>query len=131
MIVEDDVVSQQLLQQLLVDFGSTDLVSNGHEALEVVKEAIQNELPYDLICMDIMTPEMDGMEALHQIRRLEINHFQPGLKIAKIIMITAKGQACDVMGAFRAGCEAYLIKPICKNKLVEQLSELGFSRQRT
>ena len=40
-------------------------------------------------------------------------------------MVTAKGQATDVMDAFNSGCEAYLIKPISKDKLYQQMAELG------
>ena len=125
LIVEDDIPSRQLLELFLADIGPCDLASNGHEALEAVSEAMLNEEPYDLICMDIMMPMMDGMEALHKIRRLEFKNFKPNADRSKIIMVTAKGQATDVMDAFESGCEAYLIKPISKNKLYEQMAELG------
>lgn len=125
MIVEDDVPSRDLLQLFLADFGQCDLASNGRQALEAVEQAMADGAPYDLICMDIMMPEMDGMEALRAIRRLEIKHFLKEADSVKIIMVTAKGQASDVMGAFDSGCEAYLIKPVSKKKLYDQLAELN------
>ncbi len=125
LIVEDDIPSRQLLQLFLADFGTCDLASNGHEALEAVSEAMQDEDPYDLICMDIMMPMMDGMEALQKIRRLEFKNFKPNAASSKVIMVTAKSQAMDVMDAFDSGCEAYLTKPISKDKLHEQMVELG------
>lgn len=127
LIVEDDIPSRRLLQLFLADFGICELAANGREAVEAVEQAILNEQPYDLICMDIMMPEMDGMEALQTIRRLEFKHYKPGSMSTKIIMVTAKGQAKDVMSAFHSGCEAYIIKPISKDKLFEQIGELGLS----
>ena len=125
MIVEDDVPSRDLLKLFLADFGQCDLASNGRQALEAVEQAIADDDPYDLICMDIMMPEMDGMEALRAIRRLEIKHFMKESDSVKIIMVTAKGQAADVMEAFESGCEAYIIKPISKVRLYAQMDELG------
>ncbi len=129
MIVEDDVPSRDLLQLFLADFGQCDLASNGRQALDAVEKAMDAGNPYDLICMDIMMPEMDGMEALRAIRRLEIKHFIKESDSVKIIMVTAKGQAGDVMDAFDSGCEAYIIKPVSKEKLYAQLEELGLIAQ--
>lgn len=125
LIVEDDIPSRTLLELFLADSGTCDLASNGHEALEAVAEAIRDEAPYDLICMDIMMPEMGGMEALKRIRHLEFKNFKPSTNAAKVIMVTAKGQASDVMDAFDSGCEAYIVKPVSKDKLFEQMAELG------
>lgn len=125
LIVEDDIPSRQLMETLLKGLGICETATNGLEALEAVEEAMRSEDPYALICMDVMMPEMDGMEALKRIRRLEIKHFKPGAHAAKIIMITARGHAKDVMGAYESGCEAYMIKPISKDKLYDHMKELG------
>ncbi|MHC4553661.1 MAG: response regulator [Planctomycetota bacterium] len=124
LIVEDDMPSRQLMEMLLKGLGPCETAANGLEALEAVEQAMRDEDPYELVCMDVMMPEMNGLEALKRIRRLEIKHFKPGAGAAKIIMITARGQAKDVMGAYDSGCEAYMVKPISKAKLYDQLKEL-------
>ncbi len=125
LIVEDEVDTRQLLQMLLSDYGTCDLAANGQEALAAVEQAIKDEEPYDLAFMDIMMPEMDGMEALQKIRRMEFKHFGEELKSMKVIMATAKDMAKDIQEAFRSGCEAYITKPFNKEKLLEQITELG------
>jgi len=125
LIVEDDSSSQNLLKIFLAEHGTCDLATNGEEAVKAVERAIENGQPYDLICMDIMMPEMDGLEALRKIRQIEFKYYEEGLAASKIIMTTAKDMAKDITMAFKAGCEAYIIKPISKKELFEQMRILG------
>lgn len=125
LIVEDELSQQRLLEMLLVDYGSCDLAANGREALEAIQRAFDTQEPYDLVCMDIMMPEMDGQEALQKIRQIEIKHYREGLPGIKIIMITAQKMATNMLSAFRAGCDAYITKPITRKKLIQQIYQLG------
>ena len=125
LIVEDDSSSQLLLQTLLADYGTCELAANGQEAVEAIEQAIVAGEPYDLICMDIMMPQMDGLEALQKIRQTEFKHYQKGLVASKVIMTTAKDMAKDITSAFKAGCGAYITKPINKKELFEQIHLLG------
>ena len=89
LIVEDDFVSRQLINKLLTPLGEVDCAANGNEAFTAVKMAIDNNQPYDLICLDIMMPEVDGIMVLKKIRQLEA---QLGLNPetrSKIIMTSA------------------------------------------
>ena len=125
LIVEDDCSLQDLMQLYLADYGTCDVAGNGFEALEAIEQAIVAGQPYDLVCMDVMMPEMNGMEALKKIRQMEFKHFSEGLASVKIIMITAKDMAKDMMNAYDAGCEAYITKPFTQKKLLEQIRQLG------
>lgn len=125
LIVEDDGSLRDLMQMYLSDYGSCDMAANGKEAVEAVERAIDSGQSYDLVCMDIMMPEMDGMEALKKIRQLEFKHFQKGLASTKVIMITAKDMAKDMMTAYDSGAEAYLTKPFTREQLLERLGQLG------
>jgi len=88
------------------------------EACRIALEASEN---YDLICLDIMMPIMDGQEALRQIRDLEVAHGIFSKKGAKIIMTTAVGDMKTVGKAYYNLCDGYLTKPIQKAKLIEEL----------
>jgi two-component system chemotaxis response regulator CheY len=125
LIVEDDKSLRDLMQMHLSDYGTCDLAANGLQAVEAVARAIRSAAPYDLACMDVMMPEMDGLEAMQKIRRMEFKHFNDGLPGMKIIMITAKDMAKDMMSAYRSGCEAYLTKPFTHDQLIEQIRQLG------
>jgi len=127
LIAEDDFTSRTLLQEILKDSGIVHVAVNGKEAVAAVRKAMESGTPYHLICLDIMMPEMDGYEALKQIRELEESRgiYTPGG--ARIFMTTALGDMKNVIHAFRASCDAYLVKPIEKAKLLERLREFGLS----
>ena len=68
---------------------------------------------------------MDGHEALKAIRQIESEHGINGLDRVKVIMTTALGDSKNVIGSFREGCEAYIVKPVEKDKLLEEMENLG------
>jgi two-component system, chemotaxis family, chemotaxis protein CheY len=125
LIVEDDFTSRQLMQIYLAEFGQAFVAVNGREAVMAFETALSNGHPYDLICLDIMMPEMDGQRALEAIRDIEHQYGIGGLSAVKVIMTTAKDGSKDIFTAFRAGCEAYIIKPVRKNALLEEMRKLG------
>ena len=125
LIAEDDFTCRKLLQRFLSKYGDCFVAINGREAVEAVREAIDEARPYDLVCLDIMMPEMDGHEALEAIRQIENDHFIAGLDGVKVIMITALADSKSIIKAFRIGCEAYIVKPVNKEKLLEEMEKLG------
>ena len=125
LIVEDDFTSRVLMQELLKEFGPCDLAANGREAVYAVQDALEKKAPYDLICLDIMMPKMDGHEALKKIRALEEEQGTLSSSGAKIIMTTALSDIENVGNAYSELCDAYLVKPIIKAKLREELGNLG------
>lgn len=125
LIVEDDFAARKLLQVYLSDYADCFIAVNGHEAVEAIREALEEGESYDLICLDIMMPEMDGHKALEAIRQVEKEHGIGGLDGVKVIMTTALDDSKNIMGAFRTGCEAYIVKPIRKEKLLEEIKQLG------
>lgn len=128
LIAEDDFTSRLLLQELLKNHGTTYVTVNGREAVEAARLALDSGEPYDLICLDVMMPEMDGQEALRQIRDLEVGKGVTSTKGAKILMTTALGDPGNVMTSFSNLCDGYLVKPIQKKALYEKIVEMGRQR---
>lgn len=124
LIVEDDFTSRKLMQIYLANYGDCFVAVNGKEAIQAFKDALDQDEPYDLICLDIMMPEMDGIEALKLIREEEKTRGIGGLDGVKVIMTTAKSQRSDIIGAFRDGCEAYIVKPVTKQSLLTEMQKL-------
>jgi two-component system chemotaxis response regulator CheY len=124
LIVEDDFTSRLLLQEILRPYGPSHVAVNGREAVEAVRLALEANEPYDLICLDIMMPEMDGQAALKDIRAQEEARGILLSKGAKIMMTTALGDIRNVSAAFNSLCDGYLTKPIQKAKLLEELRTL-------
>jgi two-component system chemotaxis response regulator CheY len=107
-----------LLQSLLSPFGDCHIAVNGREAVAAFRAAQEKGQGYDLICMDIMMPEMDGQTAVREIRALEENRGKLSTYGVKIIMTTALDDVKNVVESFRALCDAYLFKPIDSEKLL-------------
>jgi two-component system chemotaxis response regulator CheY len=124
LIAEDDFTSRLLLLTLLKNYGPIDIAVNGREAVDAVRVALEAGKPYDLICLDIMMPEMDGQQALKTIRNLEEAQGVLSSNSAKIVMVTALDDLKNVGAAYHSLCDAYLTKPIHKAKLMETLRNL-------
>src|SRR5664279_2753922 len=125
LIVEDDFTSRLLLQELLKDYGPCFTAVTGVEAVLATKAALETDEPYDLICMDIMMPEMDGRAALKAIRGQEVARGIISSSGSRIVMTTALGDVKNIFATFHDLCDGYLIKPIGKAKLLETLRTLG------
>ncbi|NMC47870.1 MAG: response regulator [Desulfovibrio sp.] len=126
LVVEDDFTSRKVLQKILSPFGEVDIAVNGLEAVEAFESSLNEKKPYDLICMDIMMPEMDGQEALKRIRTVEKAHSIRPADEVKVIMTTALDDPKNVVEAYyKGGATSYVPKPIDKHMLLHLLKNLG------
>ena len=126
LIAEDDFNGRNFLQKILAPFGSTDVAINGEEAVQAFARAVEDGAPYNLVCLDIMMPKMDGHQALKAIRELERERNVDTRREAKIVMITALGDPKDIIEAYyKGGADAYITKPIFMNSLIQTIRELG------
>jgi two-component system chemotaxis response regulator CheY len=121
LIVEDDITSRTLMQELLKQHGVIHVAVDGREAVAAVSSALESGQYYDLICLDIMMPEMDGQAALKEIRSLEE---KSGVEGAKVIMTTALGDVKNVATAYSNLCDGYLAKPIDRAKLEALIKDI-------
>jgi len=124
LIVEDDFTSRLLLQSFLSKYGECHIAVNGKEAIAAFRAAQESGQRYDLICMDIMLPEMDGQTAIKEIRAMEEGAGTLSTHGAKIIMTTALGDAKNVVQSFHSLCDAYMVKPIDTGTLLGHLRDL-------
>lgn len=126
LIVEDDFVSRKLLQKMLGHYGECDIAVNGMEAIQAFKLALDDNRPYDLVCMDIMMPHIDGQQALKELRRIEIERGITPAQEVKVIMTTALDDPKNVVESlYRGGATAYVLKPIDRKKLIDEVRKLG------
>jgi len=111
LLAEDNQVNQKLAIRILEQMGyRADIASNGIEAVESIERQI-----YDVILMDVQMPEMDGLDATRNIRKLQAAT-QP-----HIIAMTANAMEGDREMCLAAGMNDYVSKPIRVNELVEAL----------
>jgi two-component system, chemotaxis family, chemotaxis protein CheY len=125
LIVEDDFTSRLLMQELLKDFGLPHVAMRGQEAVEAVRIALEAGQPYKLICLDIMMPDMDGQQVLIAIRALEEAKGIFSSDGAKILMTTSLDDMQNKIRSFSNLCDGYMVKPIYKEKLLDELRKFG------
>ncbi len=125
LIVDDDFTNRLLLQEILKKYGPVHIAVNGKEAVEAISKAMETDEYYDLVCLDIMMPEMDGQEALRKIRGLETTKGIISTDGVKIIMTTALGDVKNPVNSFESLCDGYIVKPIDKAKLIKELHKLS------
>jgi two-component system chemotaxis response regulator CheY len=124
LIVEDDFTSRLLLQTFLSPYGDCHIAVNGKEAVAAFRAVQKSGKYYDLICMDIMMPEMDGQAAVREIRAIEEAGGTLSSSGVKIIMTTAVDDVKSVVKSFKSLCDAYLFKPIDTQKLLRHITDL-------
>lgn len=123
--MDDESTNRVLLQTILSQHGKCQVAVNGKEAVNAFRRAADTGLCYDLVCMDISMPEMDGFTAVRQIRALEEARGVLPDAGAKIIMATASGEPKDIFRSVRESCNGYLVKPVSVAQVLEQLQRLG------
>ena len=112
LIAEDDRISRNFLQKFMQSYGEVDMAVDGMEAVDLYMDSIKQNNRYDLLCLDIMMPKVDG------------------LKVLKIIMMTALADVGYVDEAFRQGCDAYASKPVDTDKVEEVMRNLGLIEEK-
>lgn len=125
LIVEDDKVCSLAVEKMISRYGSFDTVVNGKEAVDLFRQALESDCSYGLVLMDIMMPEVDGLQAVRAIRALEASMNVPVKHRVKIVMTTALDDPRTIMKAlYESDADSYLIKPIRLQKLEEELRAL-------
>ena len=119
LLAEDNRINQQVALNMLKRMGlQADVVANGLEAINAI-----NNIPYDIILMDMMMPEMDGVEATKYIRH------NPNINQPVIIALTANAMLADRKKCMDAGMDDFLPKPIRIEELEKILSRWAFDIQ--
>ena len=112
LIVDDAAFMRMLIKEILTKNGFVVVgeASDGAQAVEKFKE-----LSPDLMTLDITMPEMDGLAALKEIKKLDPN--------AKVIMCSAMGQQAMVIDAIQAGAKDFIVKPFQADRVIEAITK--------
>lgn len=107
LVIDDALFMRQMIKNALEQVGFTIVgeAGNGKEGLELF-----HELRPDITTLDIVMPEMDGLEVLQQIREHD--------KVSKIIMITAVDQRESMLAAMKLGVTDFVVKPFDDDRII-------------
>lgn len=124
LIIEDDYITSQIMQEIMLQYGSCDIAEDGTQALAKISEALDSKEHFDVIFLDIMMPGISGQEVLTKIRYIEEIYGFQGLDACQIIMTTALDDYDNIKKAFVNQAEAYIVKPIENDKIKKVLQDL-------
>ena len=121
LIVDDFRLNREFLAKLFPSYAKCDLVDSGKKALAVIENALHKQENYDLVCLDLVMPEMDGFEVLTKIRLIETETKPNPVKNSKILVTTSKKDSATVAKAIQMGCDGYLTKPFSGKQLLKYI----------
>jgi len=126
LIVDDDFYSRNMIHEILRPVAHCDIAVNGEEAIEAFRRGLVQGEPYDLICLDLLMPELDGQQALREIRAIE-KEFDVAPQVeSKVVVTTMLDDEKETHDAFfLGGATSYLVKPIDEQKLMNEVKSLG------
>lgn len=112
LIVDDAAFMRMMIKEILTKNGYT-VVGEANDGAQAVEK--YKELGPDLVTMDITMPEMDGITALKEIRKIDAN--------ARVIMCSAMGQQAMVIDAIQAGAKDFIVKPFQADRVIEAIKK--------
>jgi len=112
LIVDDAAFMRMMIKDILTKNGYT-VVGEAPDGLQAIEK--YKALSPDLVTMDITMPEMDGITALKEIRKIDPH--------AKVIMCSAMGQQAMVIDAIQAGAKDFIVKPFQADRVIEAIKK--------
>jgi two-component system chemotaxis response regulator CheY len=112
LIVDDAAFMRMMIKEILSKNGF-EVVGEANDGVQAVEK--YKELTPDLVTMDITMPEMDGVTALKEIKKINPD--------AKIIMCSAMGQQAMVIDAIQAGAKDFIVKPFQAERVLEAINK--------
>jgi two-component system chemotaxis response regulator CheY len=112
LVVDDAAFMRMMIKDILIknNFEVVGEASDGFEAVEKYKE-----LRPDLVTLDITMPELDGIGALKEIKKID--------PAARVIMCSAMGQQAMVIDAIQAGAKDFIVKPFQQDRVLEAINK--------
>ena len=112
LVVDDAIFMRTVLKKMLTDANFTVVgeAGNGLQAIEMAQQ-----LQPDIVTLDITMPEMDGIQAVREIIKINPN--------AKVIMCSAMGQQSMVIESIQAGARDFIVKPFQNDKVIDTLAK--------
>jgi two-component system chemotaxis response regulator CheY len=124
LVAEDDMASGKFLSKLLSKYGEVVLTRDGIEAVDAFVKAVNEGERFDLVCLDIMMPKIDGYKALASIRDAERKLGTSRVSRCKVIMISALDEGFDASYASE-DYDEYICKPIDIMKFDALIRKMG------
>ncbi len=124
LIVEDVFLIQRVIERFIAPYGTFRVSNSGKVALKEYAEYFFNGEAFNLVCLDIYLPEMNGLEVLKHIRDFENEIHLSNEERSKIIIISSVTHPGTIQQAYDLGCDYYITKPFSREDVVKALRKL-------
>ena len=130
LIIEHDLECRRILCETLKQYGECCFAENRDDGIDVFREAWMTGKPFQLVCLDIMMPNMEGTELLHLIHASVSGMMLEGYTQPQILLTTSMTDTANVAEYYQKICDYHLTKPITIEELQETLTVMGFAADR-
>jgi two-component system chemotaxis response regulator CheY len=124
LVVDDAKVTQLILERILSGYGECSVAKSGGEALQSFVHGLDEDRPYDLICLDMGLPDFGGLDVLMKIREIEHERGTLEDRRVRVIAITADSDI-ETVRAFTQLGDGYLLKPINRQSVIRHIANFG------
>lgn len=125
LVVEDEVVSRKKLYAIMNEYGECDIQESGEFAIAAFSKAWEDWRPYDVILLDIYLGDINGLDVLRAIRKLESEKKVTKRHKAVVIMVSSKSEQDMILKCIKEGCDDFVVKPYNAWIMKDKFSELG------
>jgi two-component system chemotaxis response regulator CheY len=124
LIIEDDPTAQLVLKSILCNFADVTECTNGIEGLQAFYTALKGNTGFDLVCLDIGLPDVQGNDLLRLFRQAEV---EKSTKQSVVLVMSACKEDRVIQEMLTLGANAYVLKPVNRVNLIVQLRGLGLT----
>ncbi|PFJ17256.1 two-component system response regulator [Bacillus cereus] len=117
LVVDDAMFMRTMIKNLLKSNSEFEIIGEAENGVEAIQK--YKELQPDIVTLDITMPEMDGLEALKEIIKIDSS--------AKVVICSAMGQQGMVLDAIKCGAKDFIVKPFQADRVIEALTKVANS----
>ena len=117
LVVDDAMFMRTMIKNLLKSNSEFEVIGEAENGVEAIQK--YKELQPDIVTLDITMPEMDGLEALKEIMKIDSS--------AKVVICSAMGQQGMVLDAIKGGANDFIVKPFQADRVIEALTKVANS----
>ncbi|MED2302893.1 response regulator [Bacillus thuringiensis] len=117
LVVDDAMFMRTMIKNLLKSNAEFEVIGEAENGIEAIQK--YKELQPDIVTLDITMPEMDGLEALKEIIKIDSS--------AKVVICSAMGQKGMVLDAIKGGAKDFIVKPFQADRVIEALTKVANS----
>lgn len=121
LIIDDEIQGYTCIKSML---GVCDIVESGLIGVEYAETALKIKSYYNLILLDVVIPDLDGIEVIRKIRDLEKSYNIKSSSEAKIVVVSSRRDEPTILEAFRNGATGWIDKPVATDLFLIKLKNL-------